>query len=66
MTLLVPSLIVIAIVMIARAVSVYLPVTLLNLTKTEEHIPASWQFLLSWGSLRGALALMMAMMIPGV
>lgn len=66
MTLLVPSLIVIAIVMIARAVSVYLPVTLLNFTKTEEHIPASWQFLLSWGSLRGALALMMAMMIPGV
>lgn len=66
MSLLFPSLVVVVIVMVARIISVYLPITALNFSKTEEHIPASWQFLLSWGSLRGALALMMAMMIPWV
>lgn len=59
-----PILLVIIIVIIARIISVYLPVWILNLTKTEEHIPNSWQFLLSWWSLRWALALMMALMIP--
>lgn len=39
-------------VMIARAVSVYSVVGVLNCFKSEAHIPASWQHLLSWGSLR--------------
>lgn len=60
-----PILIVLVIVIIARMVSIYLPIWVLNKLKAEEHIPWSWQFLLSWWSLRWALALMMALMIPG-
>lgn len=56
----------IPIVMAARAISVYLPISIINLLKLEsEPIPRNWQHLLSWGSLRGALALMMVLMIPG-
>lgn len=59
-------LIAIPVVMIARAVSVYLPIGIINGFKMEEeNIPRSWQHLLSWGSLRWALALMMVLMIPG-
>lgn len=55
----------IPIVMVARAVSVYIPMWILNLFSCkEERIPKNWQHLLSWGSLRGALALMMVLMIP--
>jgi monovalent cation:H+ antiporter, CPA1 family len=32
--------------------------------KGEEFIPRSWQHLLSWGSLRGALAVTMVLLIP--
>lgn len=46
-------LVAIPVVMIARAVSVYLPIGIINLFKMEEEkIPTSWQHLLSWGSLR--------------
>ncbi|MGE4444205.1 MAG: cation:proton antiporter [Candidatus Altimarinota bacterium] len=62
----VPILVTIIIVIIARALSIYIPIGALNAFKLEEHIPASWQHLLSWGSLRGALALMMVLMVPGV
>ncbi|MCP4523446.1 MAG: sodium:proton antiporter [Candidatus Gracilibacteria bacterium] len=56
----------IPIVMTARALSVYIPIGVVNFFRMEEErIPASWQHLLSWGSLRGALALMMVLMIPG-
>jgi CPA1 family monovalent cation:H+ antiporter len=65
MQLVVPTFIAIAVVAIARMVSIYLPIGIINATKTEEHIPKSWQMLLSWGSLRGALALMMVLLIPG-
>lgn len=61
---LVPIIGAILIVAIGRAISVYLPVGLLNWTKTEEHIPQSWQQLLAWGSLRGALALTLVLIIP--
>lgn len=54
----------ILVVIIARWISVYLPINVLNTTKLEEKIPASWQHLLAWWSLRGALALMMVLMIP--
>ncbi|HEY6437313.1 MAG TPA: hypothetical protein VIY47_12045, partial [Ignavibacteriaceae bacterium] len=47
-----PIFAVIVIVMIARAISIYAPVWVLNRFKMEEHIPMSWQHLLSWGSLR--------------
>lgn len=54
----------IAVVIVARAVSVYLPITILNVLKIHEYIPASWQHLLAWWSLRWALALMLALLIP--
>lgn len=57
-------LLVIAVVMIGRAVSIYPVVWFLNLLKSEKHIPASWQHLLVWGSLRGALAVTMVFLIP--
>ncbi len=52
------------IVIIARAVSVYLPIWILNKLKLWENIPMSWQHIMSWGSLRGSLALMMVLLIP--
>lgn len=61
----VPIFVVIAVVMIARAISVYVPISLLNACKVEEYIPLNWQHLLSWGSLRWALAVMMVYLIPG-
>lgn len=46
-------LITIPIVMVARAISVYVPISIVNTFKLEEEkIPRSWQHLLSWGSLR--------------
>jgi CPA1 family monovalent cation:H+ antiporter len=42
----------IIVVIIARAISVYLPLGVINKFKLEEHIPLSWQHLLAWGSLR--------------
>lgn len=62
----IPIFIVIFVVMISRAISVYLPIWFINLFKLEEKIPNSWQHLLSWGSLRWALAMMMVLMIPWV
>lgn len=59
-----PIWIVIFVVILARAMSIYLPIWLMNLFKFEEKIPMNWQHLLSWWSLRWALALMMALMIP--
>ncbi|ATU05249.1 hypothetical protein BKN14_02220 [Candidatus Gracilibacteria bacterium HOT-871] len=59
-----PITVVIIVVMIARAISVYLPIFSLNKSGLEERIPASWMHLLSWGSLRGALALIMVLLIP--
>ncbi len=52
------------VVMLARAVSVYLPIYCINRFTQEEKIPRNWQHLLSWGSLRGALAVMMVYLIP--
>lgn len=59
-----PIFVVIIVVASARAVSVYLPLSFINYFKIEENVPMKWQHLLSWWSLRWALALMMALMIP--
>jgi monovalent cation:H+ antiporter, CPA1 family len=59
-----PILVAIAVVMVARAVSIYPIVAFLNLIKVEENIPRPWQHLLAWGSLRGALAITMVLLIP--
>jgi CPA1 family monovalent cation:H+ antiporter len=53
------------IVAIARAISIYPVVQTFNLfTKKENEVPQSWQHLLSWGSLRGVLAVTMVLLIP--
>lgn len=62
--LIVPIILAIAITVIARAVSIYSVLVPLNLSKLEEKIPNEWMVLLSWGSLRGSLAIIMVMMIP--
>ena len=59
-----PILCMILVVVIARAASVYLSIGLVNQIKAEDSIPLSWQHLLSWGSLRGSLAVIMALLIP--
>lgn len=58
-----PIVLLILCVTIARAVSIYVPIGILNRLRLEEHIPVSWQHLLAWGSLRGALAFMIALLI---
>jgi len=60
----IPLLVAIVVVMVGRALSIYPVVGLLNMTKTEAYIPLSWQHLLAWGSLRGALAVTMVLLIP--
>jgi monovalent cation:H+ antiporter, CPA1 family len=59
-----PILAIILTVVIARIVSVYLSISVVNGLKLEDRIPQSWQQLLSWGSLRGALAIVMVLLIP--
>lgn len=59
-----PLAIIIVVVIAGRAIAVYPVVGLLNLIGKEERIPRSWQKLLAWGSFRGALAVMMVMLIP--
>jgi CPA1 family monovalent cation:H+ antiporter len=55
----------IIIVAISRAASIYPVVGLYNLSrKTTKNIPLAWQHLLAWGSLRGALAVTMVLIIP--
>ena len=59
-----PILCIILVVVVARAVSIYLSIGLANQIKSEENIPLNWQHLMSWGSLRGSLALIMVLLIP--
>lgn len=59
-----PVLITVAIVAFARLISVYAVIVPLNWTGREEPIPSGWVKLLSWGSLRGALAIIMVLTIP--
>lgn len=59
-----PILIGVLVVAFARMVSVYVVVLPLNLSGVEEKIPLSWQKLMSWASLRGALSIIIVLMIP--
>ncbi len=55
----------ILIVAAARALSIYPVIGVFNATSAvDKKIPMSWQHLLSWGSLRGALAVTMVLLIP--
>ncbi len=60
----VPIFFAVIVVMAGRALSIYPVVWLLNRMKKEEPIPMSWQHLMSWGSLRGALAVTMVLLVP--
>lgn len=58
-------LVTILIVAAARAISIYPLVGTFNLfVESKTKISTSWQHLLSWGSLRGALAVTMVLLIP--
>lgn len=63
--LLIPIVLSVIVVAAARAFSIY-PVTFLYNTfaPPAKHIPLAWSHLLSWGSLRGALAITMVLLIP--
>lgn len=52
------------VVAVARIVSVYAVVIPLNRAKVEEKIPDSWRKLLAWASLRGALSIIIVLIIP--
>lgn len=60
----VPIVIAVLIVATARAISVYGVLLPLNWTKVENPVPSSWQKLLAWGSLRGALSIIIVFLIP--
>lgn len=59
-----PILIGVLVVAFARMVSVYCVVLPLNMSGVEEKIPLSWQKLMSWASLRGALSIIIVLIIP--
>ena len=64
-TMLIVVVLTILIVATARAISIYPLVIGYNaLVSNARRIPTSWQHLLSWGSLRGALAVTMVLLIP--
>lgn len=59
--------IVVLIVLISRAISVYGTVFLSNrlpLFKNEPNIPMSWQHILNWGGLRGVIPLVLVYSLP--
>ncbi len=53
------------IVAVARALSIYPVLALFNLRRSPStRLPQSWQHVLAWGSLRGALAVTMVLLVP--
>ncbi len=50
--LVLPILLAVPTVVLARSASVYPVFSILNFSKTEERVPRSWQHVLSWGALR--------------
>lgn len=59
-----PILITVVVVAFARAVSTYSVVVPLNTLKLEAPVPSAWQKLLAWGSIRGALSIIIVTLIP--
>lgn len=64
-SLLVPIGLSILIVALARAISIYPIVGMFNaFSAREKRVARAWQHVMAWGSLRGALAVTMVLMIP--
>lgn len=61
--LILPIIVTILIVAVARALSVYGVLLPLNYFK-KDMMPNSWRKLIAWGSLRGALAIIVVLLIP--
>lgn len=59
-----PILLSVLVVAVARVIAVMTVTSALNASRIEERVPKKWQLLLSWGSLRGALAIIMVLLIP--
>lgn len=59
-----PILITILVVAFARWAMIYAVIVPINKLKLEGDIPSSWQKLLSWASLRGALAIVIVLIVP--
>lgn len=59
-----PSIIALCMVTVARVVSVIPTVGFLNILKVESKIPWAWTKMLAWGGLRGALALIIVLTLP--
>lgn len=61
------NLLVIGIVLLSRAISVYLSIYITNrhpFFKDEPNIPLSWQHILNWGGLRGVIPLVLVYSLP--
>ena len=54
----------IIVVLLARTISVFAVFPFINKFSKEEKTPFKWQIILSWGGLRGALALAIALLLP--
>lgn len=64
-TMLIITFTTVLVVAFSRALSIYPVVELFNrVVPTDLRVPVSWQHLLSWGSLRGALAVTMVLLVP--
>ena len=59
-----PILVTVLIVAAGRSISIYCVTIPLNWSKLENTIPSSWEKLLSWASLRGALSIIIVLLIP--
>ncbi|MEA3304737.1 MAG: sodium:proton antiporter, partial [Patescibacteria group bacterium] len=62
-SMILPIIIAIVVVAVARFVSVYMAIKPLNNIWFNDPIPGNWIKLLSWGSLRGAIAITMVLLI---
>jgi len=63
--LLIPTVAAVLVVAASRAISIYGTLIPFNLFRPKEKkVPPAWQHLLAWGSLRGALAVMLVLLVP--
>lgn len=62
--LLIPVMIGVLFVVVARIVSVYVSLGIVSFFRLEEKIPSNWKILLSWASIRGALSLIVVLTLP--